>query len=902
MQTLIFENKDLFGEKIGVTSLISHKIENSGVIFSKPCKLSMAEHDQADKLTESMLKDGVVRTSSSPYNSPILMVTKKDGSIRFCVDYRRLNKVTKTCKYPLTNVSACYDKLHDSFYFTSLDFQSAYWSIPMAEEDKEKTAFTVRSGKYEFNVMPFGLTNAVATFCHLMDKIFAAYQWQFVLCFIDDCLIFTPKNFKLHLHHIKLVFNKIRQANLKLKLSKCLFAQPEVPFLGHIVSRQGLKMDPKKVSNIQGLQYPSTKTQVRSFLGMVGYYRSFIPDFAGISIPLFVTLKDNQPESFVISQDIKDSVDHLKHLITQYPILQYPDFSQMFYLETDASNTRIAAVLMQMKNGHKFLISAASRTLTSAEKNYGVVEREALAVVYGITYFRSYLFGKTFLVITDHKCLKYLQTFKNPNSRIVRWLLSLQDYSFEVVYRSGKQNVVADALSRLENSDNVQIFSVDIEEVQFDPSSVLKDIQGKQEADPFCSNILLYLSQNILPDDPKQACETVTWSRYMSIHNNLLYHFWTCTSDKRMSKCIKQLVVPISMQNYALKFAHCDEIGPSHYGSSKSFEKLRLHFFWRGMHTDLMRFIQKCEKCQKLKNPVGHLRIKTPYLSRPNSTKPWDVVSTDVMQLCETVSGNKWVLIIVDTFSRWIEAVALSQVNGISVSETLVHQVICRHGCPSTLICDNASYYVHGEFPRLCQSMGIRAAPVAAYHPEANGIAEAKVKALKLLLRSLVQSEHKHWDKFLPYALFAFNTSYNNQTGFTPFFINHGFEANLPGQTSMSLIAQQMDSEIKIVPHSYCAENLQNFQKCFDLVYKNLNTVQAKHTNVLNIPHYFEVGEEVWLFTPVLSIKVPKSFTEFWTGPYTVTKAISPVIVYIEHANNAKKKGYVHVSRLKKKF
>ena len=227
-------------------------------------------------------------------------------------------------------------------------------------------------------------------------------------------------------------------------------------------------MDPNEVSNIQGLLYPSSKTQVCSFLGMLGYYRSFIPDFAGISIPLFVTLKNDQPESFVILQDIKDSVHHLKHLITQYPFLQYPDFSQIFYLKTDASSTCIAAILMQMKNEHKVLISAASRTLTLAKKNYGVVERETVAVVYGITYFRSYLFGKTFLVITDQKCLKYLQTFKNLNSHIVRWLLSLQDYSFEVVYHSGKQNVIADALSRLEISDNAQIFSVDIKEVQFD--------------------------------------------------------------------------------------------------------------------------------------------------------------------------------------------------------------------------------------------------------------------------------------------------------------------------------------------------------------------------------------------------------------------------------------------------
>ena len=187
------------------------------------------------------------------------------------------------------------------------------------------------------------------------------------------------------------------------------------------------------------------------------------------------------------------------------------------------------------------------------------------------------------------------------------------------------------------------------------------------------------------------------------------------------------------------------------------------------MHSDLITLIQKCECCQKLKIPTSHLRIRAPYIARPNPTKPWNVVSTDIIQLSESKDGNKWVLIFVDTFSRFIEAVPLSAVNGFSVGETLVHQIICRHGCPSTLICDNASYYVHGEFPKLCQLMGIRAAPVTAHHPQANGIAKSKVKALKLLLRCLVKTEFNQWDKFLPFALFAFNTSYNNQTGLLHF-------------------------------------------------------------------------------------------------------------------------------------
>ena len=336
----------------------------------------------------------------------------------------------------------CFDKLHNAYYFSKLDLQAAYWSIPMNEEDKE---FTVQSGKYEFNGMPFGLTNTVATFCALMARIFANCQWDYIVCFINDILIFTPNDFNLHLHQLKSVIKKSDQAKMKLKLSKCEFAKPQVEFLGHLICRDGLKMDPKKVDSIKRISYPTTKKDARSFLGMVGYYRSFIPDFAGIAAPLFNALQNNQPDLIRQTNDVKHTVDTLKQHLCQYPILQFPNFNEPFILETDASNTRIAAILMQLIDGNKIIIACASRTLPHAEKNYGVLEREALAIVYGIQYFRPYLFGRNFLVISDHDCVKHIQNFKNPQGRIVRWILQLQEYSFEVVYRSGKENLVADA-------------------------------------------------------------------------------------------------------------------------------------------------------------------------------------------------------------------------------------------------------------------------------------------------------------------------------------------------------------------------------------------------------------------------------------------------------------------------
>jgi len=273
---LVLKYKHLIPEnskKPAITPILEHHIENSKVTFVKPYRLSRAEYDKAETLVKEMFKDGIIQRSSSPYNAPIVMARKKDGSIRFCIDFRELNKVTKVCKYPLTNPYSCFDELGKSFFFTSLDLASAYWSIPLAEDDKEKTAFTVRSGKYEFTVVPFGLTNAVATFCALMDLIFTGMQWSFVMCFVDDCLIYSVNDFDLHLQHIEAVFKKLEAANLSLKLTKCHFAQYQVEFYGHLISNTGLKMLPSKIEAIQKSLPPKDKTGLRHIMGSYGTIR-----------------------------------------------------------------------------------------------------------------------------------------------------------------------------------------------------------------------------------------------------------------------------------------------------------------------------------------------------------------------------------------------------------------------------------------------------------------------------------------------------------------------------------------------------------------------------------------------------------------------------------------------------
>ena len=320
------------------------------------------------------------------------------------------------------------------------------------------------------------------------------------------------------------------------------------------------------------------------------------------------------------------------------------------------------------------------------------------------------------------------------------------------------------------------------------------------------------------------------------------------------------------------------------------------------MFSDLTEFISKCESCQRKKNPIGHLRIRPSTLSRPVPSKPWDIISSDVFHLPLSNKLNQWILLFCDTFSKFVEATPLSTVNGIIASECLMKSVVLKHGCPSQLITDNASYYVHRNFPKLCNVLGIKLSPVTAYHPQANGIAESKVKALKSLVRSLVKQNYSDWDEFLPYTIFSFNTSFNNTIGCSPFFVNHGYEANMPGKIPMALTNQQLYTNIVTDTNQYCQDLFKKISESHILVQNNLKAIANSRTNILDIPQYFNRNDEVFLFSPVPSTNIPKSFQEFWKGPYKIEQVISPVCYRIQNLADPENTEVVYASRLKRKF
>ena len=455
--------------ELGRTNLVEHSVDtgDSKPIHVRPYRIPHSQRKSLENQIESMCANGIIRPSKSPYSAPIVLVPKKDGKVRMCIDFRKINEVTKKDVYPLPRIDDMLDALNKSKYFSVLDLCQGYHQVPIRECDKEKTAFSFFGGHYEYNYMPFGLCNSAPTFQRLMDSVLSGLLWNTCLVYIDDVIVFS-ESISDHVKRLEEVFERFESAGWKLKAQKCFFGNTEVAFLGHRISADGISPDTEKVRAIYDFPKPTNVSELRSFIGLISYYRKFIKNFANKAAPLHKLLKKGV--KFTWDSECESAFQEFKVVLTSYPILRYPDFSLPFVLYTDACDTGIGAVLAQNGPDGERTIAYASRSLKPNERNYAVIEKEALAIVWSVKYFRHYLFGRQFTVITDHNPLKWLMSIKDPAGRLARWSLTLQEYDITIQHRPGKVHQNADALSRIppvastsvKNEDKVKYYRSDL--------------------------------------------------------------------------------------------------------------------------------------------------------------------------------------------------------------------------------------------------------------------------------------------------------------------------------------------------------------------------------------------------------------------------------------------------------
>ena len=447
VQELVAKYSDIFSSIPGTTHLVKHDIVlgDDVPVRTKPYPVPYAKYEEMKTQIDEMLQLGIIEVSESPYCSPLVMVKKKDGSMRYCQDMRNINRKTKfDCERPV-EIDSIFAKLCDDRYFSKFDCCRGYWQIPLTERAKEITGFSTPFGHYQFVKMPFGLVNSGATYEKMMRKLLG--NLECIDHYVDDVLEHT-RDWSEHMRVMENFLQKVRQANLTLKPSKCYLGYFEAEFLGHKVVNGTLATQDDKSEKIRNSPIPNTKKQLRSFLGLCSYYRRYIPNFAEIAFPLTELTKKKMSEKLALTDVHRDAIEKLKEIMCSGPILKLPNVKERFVLRTDASNVGIGAVLMQYHEGELFPVMYASRKLLPREKNYAVIEKECLALVWAIGKFEVYLYGQEFTIQTDHRSLEYLDKAKFSNARIMRWALSLQPYKYKIEYIKGEDNVGADFLSR----------------------------------------------------------------------------------------------------------------------------------------------------------------------------------------------------------------------------------------------------------------------------------------------------------------------------------------------------------------------------------------------------------------------------------------------------------------------
>ncbi|UYV71143.1 hypothetical protein LAZ67_8001868, partial [Cordylochernes scorpioides] len=869
---------DKNNEPVKQTSVTKHKIEtgNHQPIKHRPYRVSPTERQAIQTEVDKMLDAGIIRHSESPWSSPVILVKKKDGNWRFCVDYRRLNKVTKKDVYPLPRIDDTLDSLKGAKFYSSMDLCSGYWQIEVDEADREKTAFITPDGLYEFLVMPFGLCNAPATFERMMDKILKGLKWTMALCYLDDIVVYS-KSFNEHLHRLEIILQCLDKAELRLNPKKCLFGTKRIRVFGHLVDSKGIYPDPEKIEAIAKFPTPKSITDVRSFIGLCSYYRRFIENFAEKAAPLHEVLKkDNK---FTWNSDQQDAFDSLKKALMSEPVLAYFEEQLPTELHTDASGYGIGAVLVQINDGKERPVGYASRTLSKAEKNYSTTERECLAAIWAINKFRPYLFGREFVIVTDHHALCWLSNLKDPTGRLARWALKLQEYNVTVVYKSGRKHQDADCLSR--NPLQLELEEAYNDEDDDIPSiTALTCFEAEQRKDPKINKLI---DETEIFGAESKGYEMLKGTLYKNNFDPL--------GNQHL------LVIPKHLRLELLKSLH-DAPTAGHLGFSKTYERVKNKYFWPGLLRDIRKYVAHCKECQRKKQSTQ----KPPGLLKaiPPASSPFQRVGMDLLgRFPKSDTGNKWIIVCTDYLTRFAVTKALPTGEAKEAPKFLMEDVVLKHGAPREIITDRGRVFQSKLIAELTNQCSSIHRFTTAYHPQTNGLTERLNKTLANMIAMYVSVEQKDWDVILPYVTFAYNTAKQDTTGFTPFKLIHGREA----ETTVDTLFPNPHEDLQ---EDYSQKIASRVEETRQLARLETLKAQEKDKARYDSKHEamdYNVGDLVWIFIPIRKVGLSEKLMKRYFGPYRVTRKLSDVTFEVEPVDQPTRRrqtrDLVHVLRMK---
>jgi transposase InsO family protein len=846
--------QEMFIKKEGLGALPKHQPWDCEIELEEgkyPTKIPIYQLSEKElkilwEYIQENLAKGFIRKSKSSAGFPILFAPKKDGTLRLCVDFRKLNAITKKNRYPLPNIQELRDRLADAKIFTALDLRGAYNLVRMKEGEEWKTAFRSRFGLYEYTVMPFGLTNAPAVCQELVNNVLGECLDRYAIAYLDDILIYS-KNEEEHVKHVTEVLTRLKKFNLELKPEKCEFHKEEVEFLGHMVGVNGVRISETKIKTIKEWATPKTVKDIQSFLGFVNFNRQFIKDFSKIAIPLTkLTRKDT---TWTWGKEQEEAFEKLKEACIKEPVLIAFRSGLPLRIETDASDLALGAVALQEKDGKWHPIAYHSRKFSQAEERYDVHDKELLAIVNALEHWRAYAESCSELTIfTDHKNLTHFTTTKQLNRRQVRWSEMLGQYKFRIVYTPGKDNGRADALSRRH------------------------DIVGKK------TNV----SQAILSQNKDGSLSAG--------------HYWDNDNIAGINSIVKiRPELPEEFHEAIIRQHHDDPVH-GHTGVSRTMELIQRNYHFKNMKKKVEDYIKKCADCQRNKHATHAQYGESQAIEIPS--RPWEDIAmdfiTDLPWSEDPVTGYKYNAIcnVVCRFSKGAEFIPFRKdFTAQQLGHVLNDRVVRYHGIPKSIISDRDKLFTSNYWATLMAAIGTQRKLSTAYHPQTDGQTERTNRTLKAYLRTYCNYQQDNWVSLLPIAQVAYNNKKAESTGQTPFFTNHGRHPNLFERTFPSVNAEAalLTAEEMKKTHEEVKKNIEHAQQ------RQISYVNQKRKTAPQL----KKGDKVYLLTKNLRTRRPnKGLDHVKVGPFLISKQSGPVNYILDLPKDARIHPKFHVRML----
>lgn len=776
------------------------KLKNEHINLNlKPYRYPSAQKTIIEQMTQELLDSGVIKNSTSAFAAPVVLVKKKDGSWRMCVDYRRLNEATIKDGFPIPLIEELLDELGGASVFSKLDLRSGYHQVRMHETDIHKTAFKTHQGHYEFLVLPFGLTNAPATFQSLMNEVFKSVLRKTTLVFFDDILVYS-KSWDQHLLDLAEVLSLMRLHSLKAKHSKCTFGGDRVEYLGHIITGAGVSTDPQKIQAVRDWPTPVNVKQLRGFLGLAGYYRRFIKGFGTIAKPMTDLLRK---DAFSWQEPAQIAFETLKAALSTAPVLALPDMTKVFVIETDASAKGLGAVLMQDNHPIAFI----SKALSIRQQALSVYEKELLAIIMAVKQWHHLLIIKHFIIKTDQQSLKHLLDQKVVTPLQQTWLSKLLGYDYEICYKKGCDNVVADALSRV---SGLALFTLAVNSLQ---PALLEKIQHSWLLDSKLQALIAQLSAG-------QTVKNKSW-------------------DGSILRRKGKLVVgpDASLRSDIIHLCHSSAVG-GHSGFKATLVKLKDWFYWKGCSKEVHRVIKECVVCQRVKyETVAYPGLLQP-LPIPKSF--FSDISMDFISGLPKVQGKNTILVIVDRLTKYGHFIPLSHpYTAAHIAQLFLDHIFTLHGNPSTIVSDRDPLFMSHFWKEFMKLQGVKLTFSSAYHPQIDGQTEVLNRCLESYLRCMVLDTPLLWLKWLPLAQWWYNTSLHSSIKMSPHEALYGIKPPI---------------HIPYIPHDSSVAAVEDLHRdrevMIQLLKTNLATARNRMVQMANAnrsERNFQVGEWVYV-------------------------------------------------------